>query len=167
MTPGLPIINFTHSKSACLFVLYFGDLEVISIGKKMFLCKKMTKNNNNRFETHFYRAPSWYEPLSGLSCRWHMTSLGPSCSLLTQPLTERYSLIQLDFFQDSPFCKSTKHIKHRLPHSININSTNKILCLHSLRTDQLEVLKDIGLGGEAFLCCHSSRKYLPSQLHLQ
>lgn len=37
------------------------------------------------------------EPLHGLLCRWYMTSLGPSCSLLTQPLRERYSLLQLDF----------------------------------------------------------------------
>lgn len=57
-----PHCSFIHSKSACIFVIYFGVLKMISMGKNVPLQKKKKitkKNNNNRFETHFSGALSF------------------------------------------------------------------------------------------------------------
>lgn len=58
-----------------------------------------------------------------------MTSLGPSCSLLTQPLSKRYSLLQLDFFKETAHFANQPNTLNtvREQRSINTNLTNKSL----------------------------------------
>lgn len=131
-----PDYSFTRGKSDCIFLIYLGGGWKWFQWGKCCSAKKITKNNN-RFETHLSGALFWCEPLGGLSCRWHMTSLGPSCSLLTQPLGKRYSLLQLDFFKETAhFANQPNTLSTvRVQHSINTNLTNKsFLFLASTKT---------------------------------
>lgn len=86
--------SFTHSSQPRSLILW-GFLHMISIGRLSSTKKKnLQKNNNNRSETHFSGAFSFGVSLTeaAFHAGERMTSLGPSCSLLTQPLSERYSL---------------------------------------------------------------------------